>query len=170
MAFLKCGFCGGLYTPKEGFRSPSGACDSCWLEINSQAFKQRNAKKEEPVSTEPRTYEVGYLCENCLYPLEDTRPGVEDFRVAVGRTKRLCRKCAAIEDCPNRDAEGHGSLDGCSLCNPEKEQQTKELWKDIDNLNNDTDTLKRLQTTLERMYPASGAGPRTKMRRWRNDR
>src|SRR4030095_4952354 len=117
MAFLKCQFCGALYVHK-GFRVPSGACDACWLEINSQAFKRRNKEKGEPVSTEPRTYEVGYLCENCLYPLEDTRPGVEDFRVAVGRTKRLCRKCAAIEDCPNRDAEGHGSLGGCWLCNP----------------------------------------------------
>src|SRR4030095_7543492 len=118
MAFLKCQFCGALYVHK-GFRVPSGACDACWLEINSQAFKRRNKEKGEPVSTEPRTYEVGYLCENCLHPLEDTRPGVEDFRVAVGRTKRLCRKCAAIEDCPNASAEGHSSLGGCWLCNPD---------------------------------------------------
>lgn len=48
------------------------------------------------MSTEPRTIETGFLCERCLEPLPDSPPLAEDWRVTVGRTKRLCPKCKKI--------------------------------------------------------------------------
>ena len=50
------------------------------------------------MSEKPREIEVGFLCEDCLTPLPDSPPLAEDFRVRVGRTKRLCPECARKDD------------------------------------------------------------------------
>jgi hypothetical protein len=94
MRFARCPFCGGLYTPQKGFRTPSVACNSCWLDINGQAFKQRNQE---------RTVETGFLCEKCLEPLPDSPPLTDDWRVPVGRTKRLCLTCTEKEPLTRED-------------------------------------------------------------------
>jgi hypothetical protein len=56
---------------------------------------------------EMREIEVGYLCEKCLTPLEDSPPLAKDFRVEVGRTKRLCPTCAEREDLNGHIAANH---------------------------------------------------------------
>ena len=144
-----------------------------------------------------RAIEMGTICENCLLPIEeDRRPPAEDFRVKIGRTKRLCPKCTAIEDEPGCENVGerkcqfwcaslhkphkgpcfemYSHRDTCpgapDCSHDEGEQEVSELWKEIDQLATDIDALKRLQTNLERRFPTSGLGPRGRMRKARDER
>lgn len=91
-----------------------------------------------------------------------------------------CPSCGSAQDtlenkkeCPFCDGSG------CRVCDPtaeelgelyDREREERELWQQIDNLGKNTDTLKRLGTAFERMFRAEGIGPRTKMRRWKEER